>query len=131
MATHTVLLEVEYSKTQEEIDPYKFVLTADVERNEYIAPHIFVFERDLAGVDHFCAVATPINLTEFAANAPASGQVFFRRDSLELSFPSLSELNEVFDALELDIQKLVDDYQILLDENLLISPSFSRTYTGN
>ena len=110
-----VIIEAKFSFEQD-LESNKFTLTTEIVRNELIDSEVFVFQRDLNGVDTFCAVATPIQMSEFLANVPDTGEPFFRVDKFTLEFDKLSDLIEVRETLKRDIQQLAIDTQIILDE---------------
>lgn len=126
--TDQVVLEVEYIVGQDVTDS-NFTLTANVIRNEYVDPHIFVYQRALDDVDTFVAVATPVRLDEFPVDAPQDGKPFFRTDTVELEFESLLLLNQALANFRADINSLVDDQQTLLNEYL--NTTFTEVYEGD
>ena len=97
-----------------EASPLMFRLIMQVSLTEAIPREVFVFQRDLKGVDTFYAVATPQHFELFSAIRPAEGQNFFRVERIELSFTTLTELLKIKAKIEKELGDLTIEYQKIL-----------------
>lgn len=63
-----------------------------------------------AELDQFQWIASPIELQQYAADAPdiQNGIPFYRTDSIRLSFRSMTELTETLELIKQDIYQLVE-----------------------
>ena len=59
--------------------------------------------------DVFVAVATPVQLEDFAEDAPDAGTSYYRTNRIELIARTVEELNSVFQSMLFEIDKLVLD----------------------
>lgn len=63
--------------------------------------------------DVFCAVATPAQLEDFDVNSPATGSSFLRKHTIDLVSRNAAYLEDVFQSIVRELQKLVSDWEAL------------------
>lgn len=95
---------------------YRMVL--EVLSTENIPRHVFINQRLRNFVknnfeDVFAAISTPAQLEDFDIDSPAAGTSFFRVYKIDLVSRNAAYLEEVFESILSELQKLVDDYTAL------------------
>ena len=95
---------------------YKMLL--EIISTENVAKDLFVKQRLRNFVknnfeDVFCAVATPAQVEEFDVNSPRAGDSFFRTNTIELVSRNADYLEQVFESILKELQKLVEDVESL------------------
>lgn len=107
---------------------YKMLL--EIVSTENVAKDLFIKQRLRNFVknnfeDVFCAVATPAQVEEFDINSPRAGDSFFRTNIIELVSRNANYLENVFQSILKELQKLVEDVEAL--ENLKTDGVYSIT----
>jgi len=113
-----VKITLERSSTQSVPTQNGYQMDLTVTAAEDIAEEIFVNQRIQEGantVDNFVAVATPTQLSDYPAGAPVTGSSFFRTSTISLVFFTLERLEEVFQVILKDLDKLVTDHEVMLN----------------
>ncbi len=113
------------------VKSYKMVL--EVVSSENITRYVFVKQRIRDPLtetfkDAFAAVASPAQLEEFDERSPAANSSYFRDYKVELVSYTAEYLDEVFTSILYDIQKLVEDFEII--DNIEPDGIFSITATS-
>lgn len=100
-------------------DPIRvsYSISLSVVQYEGITNYIFVKQRfrktkSLDFEDVFVAVASPAQLDDFDVNSPAEGDSHFRTKEITLTTKTLVYLEQVFQQIVVDIQKLVDEFEV-------------------
>lgn len=122
-----IVLDVEY-KTGQRKDTDKFFLEASVIRNAIIPAQIYLFRRDLEGVDMFCSIASVEDINCWPPTKPMEGSPFFRLDNVTLEFDDSKTFKEVLDQFRARTARLVCDYKILVCE---VDSEFTETYNSD
>ena len=76
--------------------------------------------------DYFVAVASPVQLEDLAIGSPDSTTSFFRDSKVTIMAASQEYLDTVFDAIRVDLQRLVKD----VDANTTLVASGTYTITS-
>lgn len=97
---------------------YKMVL--EVLSAENISKNIFVKQRLRNFVENnfddvFVAVCTPAQVEDFDQNAPSADTSYFRVSKIELVSRNADYLEQVFESVLREVQKLIDDAEALRD----------------
>src|SRR4051812_42870897 len=105
----TIVLEVQTSESTTQKPFYTlagYVLKIRVKEATNIDKEIFVFQREARSgfapnfIDEFVGVASVGELSEFDPNSPADGLAFYRSDTVELIFETVTELDEALEAIK-------------------------------
>jgi len=95
---------------------YKLILEVNSAQN--ITPKIFVNQRlknlsEDTFEDVFAAVATPAQLEDFDEDSPGPGSSYYRTNKIEILSRNADYLDDVYDDIVWQVQKLVDDMKAL------------------
>lgn len=95
---------------------YSIVL--EVMSTENINKNVFIKQRLRDFIDNnfddtFCAIATPAQMEDFDIASPAAGESYFRSDKIQLTSRNAAYLEQVFESILKELQKLLDDYESL------------------
>jgi spore coat polysaccharide biosynthesis protein SpsF (cytidylyltransferase family) len=112
----TITLNRESSTYDKQIASYRMRVT--VTSADGINPKVFVNQRlrdaqKQTFDDVFVAVATPTQLEDFAPDAPNEGTSFFRTSTIDVISRNADYLENVFDDILWNVQKLVTDIDAL------------------
>lgn len=114
------MAKINLVKKSSSLDPnsgsYSIVL--EVLSTEVINKNVFIKQRLRNYIannfdDVFVAIATPAQLEDFDTDSPKTGDSFFRTDRIQLTSRNPAYLEEVFEAILRELQKLVDDFEAL------------------
>lgn len=108
---------------------YKLIL--EVNSAQDITPKIFVNQRfkNLSNnvfEDIFAAVATPAQLEDFDEDSPAAGTSYYRTNKIEILSRNADYLEDVYDDIVWQVQKLVDDMKALTNIENEITVRFTE-----
>jgi 5'-deoxynucleotidase YfbR-like HD superfamily hydrolase len=97
---------------------YRLVL--EVSETEDITSKIFVNQRIKSFSsdtfeDFFVAVATPAQLEDFEKDSPGEGSSYYLTDKIDLLTRDADYLEEVFNDIISEVQKLISDIEALAD----------------
>lgn len=90
----------------------------------------FIFQRapvtpgDADYEDAFYSVATVVDMADLAEDAPATGSVFYRTNTIDLHFPHLDELNDAIIDIEAALGRLALNNDLSLDLEDATTSSF-------
>ena len=112
-------IKIRYSKQEKTTDVYSYLLKVEVLEATDMPTKIFVFQRRVASAndaqanalgDMFVSLADPVDLEEFPEDIadPLNDMPYYRLSEVTLKFRSMTELQEVKDLIDADIQKLVN-----------------------
>ena len=117
MATRSITLKKSLTSTYVEGRTQGWLLRLRVMSAVDVDTHVFVFQRttnaDGSTTDTFSNVASPRDLTAYAEDAPAEGDVFFRKDRADLVFRSLTLGQETLANIEIDVASLIEALNLL------------------
>lgn len=108
-------------------------MTLEITAAEGISKYPFVKQRIRNFIkytfeDEFAAVCTPAQLEDFDVNSPSSETTsYFRVDKIDIQSRNAAYLEDVFNSILRELQKLVDDYESLND----LQPDGIYTITAN
>lgn len=86
--------------------------TEDITKNVFIKQRLRNFVKNNFD-DVFVAIATPAQLEDFDESSPAEGSSYYRTSSIDLISRNIGYLEDVFQSILAELQKLVDDYDSL------------------
>jgi len=117
----TVNIEVTIKRWQD-LSTSKFYLLFTIGATTSIDKNLFVYkqllDRDAATgcfLTVFEAIATLPAIAEFAVDVPNTGQIFFRKSTVELSFDTITAATETEELIMADLEILVEDMKRSLD----------------
>jgi hypothetical protein len=111
----SISIKVRYSRQEQAAEVQSYLLKVEVIEAVGMPTKIFVFQRRVksstdpqaaALSDIFISLADPVDFEDIAD--PLNDMPYYRLDSVTLRFRSMTELEEVKDLIDQDIQKLVD-----------------------
>lgn len=107
-------------------------MTLEILSSEVINKNVFVLQRirDLIKnnfEDVFVAVCTPAQLEDFDVSSPSEDTTYFRASQIDLVSRNAAYLQDAFESILVELQKLVDDYEALND----LKPDGIYTITAN
>lgn len=93
-------------------------ISLEVYSTENISKNVFIKQRLKNFVknnfdDVFVAIATPAQLEDFDVDSPAADTSFYRTSKIDLISRNAAYLEEVFESVLSELQKLVDDHEAL------------------
>jgi len=93
-------------------------LTLEVNSAQNITSKVFVNQRlrnlsNNSFEDVFAAVATPAQLEDFDEDVPGPGTSYYRTNKIDILSRNADYLNDVYDDIVWQVQKLVDDMKAL------------------
>jgi hypothetical protein len=110
-------------KRWQDLSTSLFHLLITIGATENIDKNLFVYkqllDRDATTgcfISEFEAVATLPALAEFAVDVPNTGQVFFRKNSVELTFSAIASAEETEDLILADLRQVVADREASPEE---------------
>lgn len=93
------------------------VVSAEGTTNKIFVKRRVVSTSDLTAGDSFSAVASPTELEDYPEDAPRSGSYYFRDSTVDIVVSNADYLDEVVNAILMDIGKLADDLNALNNLN--------------
>ena len=95
-------------------------LTLEVNSAQNITSKVFVNQRlrnlsNNSFEDVFAAVATPAQLEDFDEDVPGPGTSYYRTNKIDILSRNADYLNDVYDDIVWQVQKLVDDMKALTE----------------
>ena len=114
----SISLDVRYSKQERDTGVFAYLLRVEVSHATDMTDKIFVFQRNVMSLDaeanrlsdQFMSIADPVDLEEFPEDAPDldNQMPYYRKNSVDLVFRSMVELEETKALIEADIRTLVN-----------------------
>lgn len=100
------------------LSSYKLILevisTQSIPKTVFVKQRIKDFAKEKT-VDVFAAVATPVQMQDFNEYSPAAGTSYFRDSRVELMLRTPEAIQEIFDSIVYELQKLALDITIIED----------------
>ena len=130
--TSLTLSRSSVSSTQVNNNLTSYSISLEITATQNINSAVFVKQRKLEPMtdstynDYFVAVASPVQLEDLAIGSPDSTTSFFRDSKVTIMAASQEYLDTVFDAIRVDLQRLVKD----VDANTTLVASGTYTITS-